>query len=137
MDVAWSDSEVVGKHGYTLKITKSLKELTAEDYDALILPGGRAPEKVRLNEDAVRLTKDIFNDGKPVATICHGVQILISAGVLKGRTGTCYPGIKDDMINAGAHWVDAAVHVDKNWVSSRVPDDLPQMMKAFLGILQQ
>ncbi|CAB49391.1 deglycase PfpI [Pyrococcus abyssi] len=127
---------ITGKHGYTVNVDLAFEEVNPDEFDALVLPGGRAPERVRLNEKAVEIAKKMFSEGKPVASICHGPQILISAGVLRGRRGTSYPGIKDDMINAGVDWVDAEVVVDGNWVSSRVPGDLYAWMREFVKLLK-
>ena len=127
---------ITGKHGYSVKVDLTFDKVNPEEFDALVLPGGRAPERVRLNEKAVSIARKMFSEGKPVASICHGPQILISAGVLRGRKGTSYPGIKDDMINAGVEWVDAEVVVDGNWVSSRVPADLYAWMREFVKLLK-
>lgn len=126
---------ITGKHGYTVAVDLGFEEVDPDGFDALVLPGGRAPERVRLNEKAVTIAKKMFEDGKPVASICHGPQILISANVLKGRRGTSYPGIKDDLINAGVEWVDEPVVVDGNWVSSRHPGDLYAWMREFVRLL--
>lgn len=128
--------KITGKHGYTVEVQLAFDEVDPDEFDALVLPGGRAPERVRLNEKAVSIAKKMFEDGKPVATICHGPQILISAGVLKGRKGTSYAGIRDDMRNAGVEWVDEPVVVDGNWVSSRHPGDLYAWMREFVKLLR-
>ena len=127
---------ITGKHGYTVNADVSFDEVDPDEFDALVLPGGRAPERIRLNERAVEIARKMFEDGKPVATICHGPQILISAGVLRGRRGTSYPGIRDDLINAGVEWIDEPVVVDGNWVSSRHPDDLYAWMREFVRLLR-
>jgi protease I len=127
---------ITGKHGYTVKADMSFDEVDPDEFDALVLPGGRAPERIRLNERVVAIAKKMFEDGKPVASICHGPQILISAGVLRGRKGTSYAGIKDDLINAGVEWVDEPVVVDGNWVSSRHPEDLYAWMREFIRSLR-
>jgi protease I len=128
--------KITGKHGYTVEVQLAFDEVDPDEFDALVLPGGRAPERVRLNEKAVAITKKMFEDGKPVASICHGPQILISAKVLKGRKGTSYAGIRDDVINAGADWVNREVVVDGNWVSSRHPGDLYAWMREFVKLLR-
>lgn len=105
---------------------KSVEEASASDYDALVLPGGVInPDKLRRNEKALKFVRDFFESKKPVASICHGPQTLISAGVVKGRKMTSFKSIKDDLINAGANWVDQEVVVDQGFVTSRNPDDLP------------
>jgi len=128
--------KITGKHGYTVEVQLAFDEVDPDEFDALVLPGGRAPERVRLNEKAVAIAKKMFEDGKPVASICHGPQILISAKVLKGRKGTSYAGIRDDVINAGADWVNREVVVDGNWVSSRHPGDLYAWMREFVKLLR-
>jgi protease I len=103
-----------------------LKEANAADFDALLLPGGVAnPDQLRMNEKAVSFVKEFFGAGKPVAVICHGPWTLIDAGVVKGRKITSWPSIKQDLINAGAEWVDQECVVDQGLVTSRKPDDIP------------
>ncbi|MBQ4289602.1 MAG: type 1 glutamine amidotransferase, partial [Clostridia bacterium] len=121
---------------FAVEADRAVSECVSSDYDGLILPGGSAPEKLRLSPDAVRLTKEIFESGKPVCAICHGPQLLISAGVLRGRRATCYPGIADDLKNAGALYEDSPVVVDGNLVTSRRPQDLPDWMRAFVALLR-
>lgn len=125
-----------GKYGYPAMATKSYHEAKAKDYAALIIPGGFAPDKIRMSDDAKRLTEEMIKDGKVVGAICHGPWVLVSAGVLKGRKATSYAGIKDDLVNAGAHWTDAEVVTDGKLVTSRKPDDLPSFMKAVLLLLK-
>ncbi|WP_297503469.1 deglycase PfpI [Thermococcus sp.] len=127
--------KITGKHGYSAEVQLTFDEVDADEFDALVLPGGKAPERVRLSEKAVSIAGKMFEDGKPVASICHGPQILISAGVLKGRRGTSTITIRDDVKNAGAEWIDAEVVVDGNWVSSRHPGDLYAWMREFVKLL--
>jgi len=127
---------ITGKHGYSVNADLAFDEADPDEFDALVLPGGKAPERVRLDEKAVAIAKKMFEDGKPVASICHGPQILISAGVLRGRRGTSVITIRDDVRNAGAEWVDAEVVVDGNWVSSRHPGDLHAWMREFVRLLR-
>lgn len=109
-----------------LPVDRHISEANADDYDALVLPGGVFnPDQLRMNEQAIHFIKSFFNDRKPVAAICHGPQSLITAGVAEGRTLTSYPSIKIDLINAGANWVDQEVVVDHGLVTSRNPKDLP------------
>jgi protease I len=104
----------------------ALDQATAEDYDALLLPGGvMNPDRLRMNARALEFVRRFFEAGKPVASICHGPWTLIDAGVVKGRTLTSYPSISRDLANAGAEWVDREVVVDQGLVTSRKPDDLP------------
>ncbi|PZW42691.1 protease I [Mesonia algae] len=108
------------------KVDKTLDSVSANDYNALVLPGGVInPDKLRIEKDAITFIKDFFKQSKPVASICHGPWSLINADVVKGRTMTSYPSIKKDLINAGANWEDKEVVVDEGLVTSRNPDDLP------------
>lgn len=107
------------------KVNKTLKEVSAKDYDGLVLPGGVAnPDTLRTEEKAVGFVKEFFEQHKPVAAICHGPWTLVEADVLKGRTVTSWPSLKTDIINAGGEWVDEEVHVDEGLVTSRKPEDL-------------
>ncbi len=100
-------------------------EAEAEEFDALVLPGGVAnPDQLRTSEDAVAFARSFFEAGKPVGVICHGPWTLVEAGVVRGRTLTSWPSLQTDIRNAGAEWVDEQVHVDDGLVSSRKPDDL-------------
>ncbi len=103
-----------------------LQEADAEDFDALVLPGGVAnPDQLRAMPKAVEFAKRFFDSGKPIGVICHGPWTLVEAGVVKGRTMTSWPSLRTDLENAGAKWVDQEVVVDRGLVSSRKPDDLP------------
>ncbi len=119
---AWKD----GNWSNEYNVDKTIGNVRAEQYNALVLPGGVInPDKLRRNSDALKFVKDFFEQKKPVAAICHGPQTLISAGVVEGRKMTSFSSIKDDLINAGANWVDEEVVVDEGFVTSRNPDDLP------------
>jgi protease I len=108
-----------------LPVDKNIDEVTAEDYDALMLPGGVLnPDKLRRNKQAVEFAQDFLETGKPVAAICHGPQLLIETGLLENRDMTSYPSIQTDLKNAGAHWHDREVIVDNGLVTSRSPEDL-------------
>lgn len=113
------------KHGYKTPADLAFADVDASAYGMLVIPGGRGPETVRLDEDALSITTEIFQAGKPVAAICHGAQVLISAGLVKHRRATCWPGVRDDLIAAGADYVDEEVVMDENLITSRMPDDLP------------
>lgn len=120
---------------YTVDHTAS--EVSADDYDALVLPGGVAnPDQLRMSSDAVAFAKGFFDQGKPVAVICHGPWTLIEADVVDGRTLTSWPSLQTDLRNAGANWVDEQVHIDREGgqllISSRNPDDLDAFGKAIL-----
>jgi len=107
------------------------------DYDALLLPGGVAnPDRLRMMPAAVTFVKEFFKNDKPVAAICHGPWLLVEAGVLKGRTVTSWPSIKTDIINAGGHWVDREVAIDRNLVTSRKPDDIPAFNRAVIELFE-
>jgi protease I len=123
-----------GKHGYPCVSDALIAEMNAADFNGLVCPGGFMPDKLRRDEKVKQLTRDFHAAGKLVAAVCHGGWIPISAGVYKGVRVTGSPGIKDDLINAGALWEDAPVVVDRHFVSSRKPDDLPAFMRAILEI---
>src|SRR5690606_15011555 len=119
--------------GIELKVDKNISEVSADDYDALLLPGGvMNPDKLRGNKDAVAFTKAFLESGKPIAAICHGPQTLIETGLLNGREMTSYSSIKTDLINAGVNWVDKEVVVDKGLVTSRSPADLEAFNKKMI-----
>ena len=108
------------------KVDRTVEEVSASDYDALVLPGGVGnPDRLRADENAVRFVTEFFEQGKPVAAICHAAWTLVEAGVVRGRTLTSYPSIQTDVRNAGGNWVDREVVVDEGLVTSRSPDDLP------------
>lgn len=119
---SWSN----GNWSKTYKVDKKISEVKAEDYNALVLPGGVInPDTLRQNEHALNFVRAFFKMKKPVAAICHAPWTLISAGVVEGRKMTSYKSIKDDLKNAGANWVDQEVVVDQGFVTSRNPNDLP------------
>ncbi len=126
-----------GKPGTQVKADISADQVSADDFDAIIIPGGYAPDLMRRYPAMVNLVKDFFNAGKPVAAICHAGWMLASAGILSGRKATSFFAIKDDMINAGAEWVDQEVVVDGTLITSRTPDDLPAFMKAVIEKMQR
>ena len=118
----WSN----GNWSNSYNVDKTLNEVNASEYNALMLPGGVInPDQLRRNKDVLMFVRDFFEQQKPVAAICHAPQILISAGVVKGRKLTSFNSIKDDLINAGANWVDEEVVVDQGFITSRNPNDLP------------
>ncbi|MXN90528.1 DJ-1/PfpI/YhbO family deglycase/protease [Flavobacterium sp. Sd200] len=131
---AWADKD----WGKEYKVDKTLSQASAADYNALVLPGGVInPDKLRLSEDAVAFIKQFFDQKKPVAAICHGPQTLINARVVDGRELTSYPSIKQDLINAGANWIDKEVVVDNGLVTSRTPDDLPAFNKKLVEEIKE
>jgi protease I len=117
----------------TYRVDRQVKDVDADRYDALVLPGGVAnPDFLRADPDAVRFVRDFVTAGKPVAAICHGPWTLIEAGVVDGRTLTSWPSVRTDLVNAGATWVDEQVYVDEGLVTSRKPDDLPAFCEKML-----
>lgn len=114
-----------GKYGYPAKEDKSIHNVKPDDFDAVIIPGGFAPDFMRRTPAVANFVKEMFEKRKLVASICHGAWILVSADILKGKTATCFSAIKDDVINAGAKYVDEEVVVDGNLITSRKPEDLP------------
>jgi protease I len=133
--------EIEGKKGARLVADTTFDELTpdqAGSFELLLIPGGGSPENLRINDSAVDFTRRFVESGRPVASICHGPQLLISANVLKGRTTTSVNKIRDDVMNAGAKYVDEPLVVDGNLISSRVPGDLPvfnEAIGAALGVV--
>ena len=128
---------VKGKKGGTpVKIDKAVNDVSVEDFDALLIPGGYSPDKIRVDQDAVQFTREFVESGKPVFLICHAAQLLITADVLRGRKVTGWKSIVQDIKNAGAEYLDQEVVEDGNLISSRHPGDLPQFIEASLGKLR-
>ena len=112
--------------GDEIPVDRTIEEASADEYDALLLPGGVGnPDVLRTDENVVSFVRDFFEQGKPVAAICHGPWTLVEAGVVRNRTLTSWPSIQTDICNAGGNWVDEEVHVDQGLVTSRKPDDIP------------
>ncbi len=129
---------VKGKKKQTpVKINKAVKDVSVDDFDALFIPGGYSPDKLRVDDDAVRFVADFVKSGKPTFIICHAPQILITAQVLSGRTVTGWKSIIQDIKNAGATFVDKEVVEDGNLISSRSPADLPGFTRACLRRLEE
>ncbi len=124
------------KDGTPVKIDRGVGQVSVDDFDALLIPGGYSPDKLRVDRDAVDFARDFVNSGKPVFSICHAPQLLITADVLRGRTITGYTSIIQDIKNAGAEFVDREAVVDGNLVSSRNPGDLPAFIEASLKKLE-
>jgi protease I len=119
--------------GITVNVDKELSEVSPDDYDALVLPGGVLnPDKLRQNKDAVAFVSAFLDEAKPLAAICHGPQILIETGMISGRRLTSYPSLQTDLKNAGAQWSDEEVVVDNGLVTSRTPADLPAFNKKMI-----
>ena len=132
-----SSADIVqSKHGYPAKIDLTADKADAEEFDAVIVPGGWAPDRLRRCKATLNFVKKLFEQRKVVAAICHGGWILISADVLKGKRATSFFAIKDDMMNAGANWVDEEVVVDGNLITSRTPADLPAFSREIIKALE-
>ncbi len=125
-----------GKHGYPYTSDITYKELKSSDYDAIIIPGGFAPDRFRRSAEIIKCVQEMHASEKPIAFICHGGWVPISAKILKGRKATGTVAIKDDLENAGAIWVDSAVVIDGNLISSRTPVDLPEFGRALVEALK-
>ena len=130
-----ADKVYEGKNGYPCRSDAAIADMREEEFDGLVIPGGFAPDKLRRDEKVKALTRAFHTRGKLVAHICHGGWIPISANILRGFRCTSTPGIKDDMVNAGGDWVDEPLVIDRNQVSSRRPDDLPQFCRGILQVL--
>jgi intracellular protease, PfpI family len=125
------------KEGYPAKADKSAEEISADEIDAVIVPGGYAPDRMRRHEAMVKLVREAAQKGKIVAAICHGGWMLAEADVVRGRTVTSFFAIKTDLINAGANWVDKEVVRDRNIITSRVLSDLPAFMRTIIEALAE
>lgn len=136
--VTSSDSEVRGKHGYPMVPTKKIVDLNVEDYNSVIIPGGHeAPDRVRQVKEILSFVKQMYEAGKIVSSTCHGPWVLISAGIIKGKNATCYKGMKDDLINAGANYKELPVVVDGNIITSDHPRNLGPWMKTTIKLLRE
>jgi protease I len=127
-------SSVKGKKGHELEVEQAAGDLLADDLDLLVIAGGYGPDKLRMDDGVLRLVRELDEQDKPIAFICHAGWVPASAGIVAGRRVTSYPSIADDMRNAGADWEDAEVVVDGNLISSRRPDDLPAFMRAAIEV---
>jgi protease I len=123
------------KHGYPVSVDVQAEQVKAVEFDAVVVPGGYAPDMMRRHPAMVGLVREAAQQGKVVAAICHAGWMLVSAGILKGRTATSFFSIKDDLVAAGATWVDQEVVVDGNLITSRRPDDLPAFCRAIVAAL--
>jgi deglycase len=132
-----SAESYIGRHGYPLsKVDAVADKVNAKDFDAVIIPGGWAPDVLRRYESVLKIVRDAFTQGKIVGAICHAGSVLVSANVLKGRTATCVFAIKDDLINAGVTYVDREVVRDGNLITSRTPSDLPAFMREIIKAMK-
>ncbi len=132
-----SAKNYTSKHGYPVAVDAAADEVKAKDFDAVVIPGGYAPDLMRRSTAMVGLVREAFQQGKVVAAICHAGWMLCSAGILKGKTATCFHAIKDDMVNAGARYVDEEVVVDGHLITSRKPDDLPAFCREIVKALEK
>lgn len=126
-----------GKHGYPAESDAAISDMEDGDFDALVIPGGFAPDKLRRDEKVLELTRAFHASGRPLAYICHAGWIPISAGVVAGFRVTSTPGIKDDLTNAGATWVDEPCVVDRHHITARRPPDLPPFARAIVEMMTQ
>ena len=125
------------KHDYPAKVDVSVDDISAEDFDAVIIPGGYAPDRMRRHQELLNLVRGVFERGGVVAFICHAGWVPISAGIVGGRQVTSFSAIKDDLVNAGAEWVDQEVVQDGNLISSRTPADLPAFCRTIIARLSE
>lgn len=125
------------KHGYPVQVDMVADQVSAVDVDAVVIPGGYSPDLMRRYPAMVNLVREAFEQGKVVAAICHAGWMLASAGVLQGKKATCFFAIKDDLVNAGADYVDAEVVRDGNLITSRMPSDLPAFCRTIVEALQE
>lgn len=126
-------STYASKHGYPVSVDVQADQVNAVEFDAVVVPGGYAPDLMRRHAPMVRLVRDAMQQGKIVAAICHAGWMLVSAGIVQGRRATSFFSIKDDLVAAGANWVDAEVVVDGTLITSRKPDDLPAFCRAIIN----
>jgi len=131
-----SSDTYTGKHGYPVKVNTTADKVRAEDFDSVVVPGGYAPDYMRRYPAVLKLVRDAFDQGKVVAAICHAGWVLASAGILKGKRAACYHAIRDDIVNAGAEYINTEVVRDGNLVTSRKPDDLPAFMREVIEALK-
>lgn len=127
---------ITGKHGYEVAVDKTLEEVEPDRYDLLLLPGGKAPKTLRNQRAAQEIARKFFAAGKPVAAICHGPQVLVSAGLLNGRKATCYRTVAAELEEAGAQHLNREVVVDGNLVTARQPADIPAFMREIMKMLR-
>jgi protease I len=139
VDVVGTDGGKVftGKHGYPIKSTKAANDIHIDDYAVMVVPGGHAPDKWRMDEKFVQIVRQAFEHDLVVAAVCHAAQLLIEAEVVEGRKMTCYQSVKTDLKNAGAQYEDREVLVHGNLITSRQPSDLPAFMRETIRVLRE
>jgi len=128
---------ITGNHGYGVEVDRTLAEVDPNGYELLLLPGGKAPDALRKQPESLAIARSFFSAGKPVAAICHGPQILLTAGLLNGRRATCYRSLAAEMKVAGARYEDREVVVDGSLITSRQPSDLPAFMREIMQLLRK
>ena len=131
-----ADVTYIGKQGLAMTSDLAPEDINIDDYVGILIPGGYAPDRMRRNKGLVDLAREAFQKGKVVATICHGPQLLIEAGVVKGKKATCYVSVSTDLKNAGGIYLNKSVVVDGNLVTSRFPADLPDVCSEALKLLE-
>ena len=129
--------EYQSKHGYPVQADLSADKVKADDFDGVVVPGGFAPDRLRRYPAILSIVRGVFEKGGLVSSICHGAWVLISAGIMNGKQATCVSAVKDDLINAGATYLDQEVVVDGNLVTSRTPQDLPSFLPAIITALKK
>jgi protease I len=138
VDIASITKEKIrGKKGYEVEVDKTVGDIDPDEYDLLILPGGKAPARLREEKKVLEIAAHFVKNSKPVAAICHGPQILISAGLLEGKNATCYTSVAREMKEGGASYDDREVVVDGNIITSRKPGDLPAFMRETIQLLKK
>lgn len=134
--VTSTDNRVKGKYGYPVEPTTKIDNLNVDNYDAVVIPGGHeAPDRVRQVEKILDFVKRMYEKRKIISSICHGPWVLISAGIIKGKEATCYSGMKDDLVNAGARYRELSVVVDGNIITSDHPRNLGAWMRETINVL--
>ncbi|MHC2994168.1 MAG: type 1 glutamine amidotransferase [Candidatus Atribacteria bacterium] len=129
--------EYQSKHGYPVQADFAANEVNVDEFDGVVIPGGFAPDRLRRYPKILSIVREVFEKGGLISSICHGAWVLISAGIMKGKRATCVSAIKDDLINAGATYLDQEVVVDGNLVTSRTPQDLPSFLPAIITALKK
>jgi len=130
-----STGSIKGKHGYEIPVDKVFKDVVPGEYGLLLLPGGKAPAAIRDDQAVQEIARSFFADNKPVAAICHGPQVLISAGLMRGKRATCYRSVTPELKEAGAQYEDSEVVVDGQLVTSRQPEDLPAFNREMMRLI--
>ena len=137
VDIAsMSKEKIRGKKGYEVEVDKTVDNVDPDEYDLLILPGGKAPARLREEKKVLEIAEHFVKNNKPVSAICHGPQILISAGLLEGKNATCYQSVAMEMKDGGGNYADREVIVDGNIITSRKPGDLPAFMRETIRLLK-